>query len=390
MRMTFRLPRSTAIAAAAALLLMPVLGCGFVTKATSTGNCGEFLHSSTCTGTGTGTSTTLNMAFVANSGSNTVSGFSLSTAGALTALTGSPLSFTLPPTAVAVSRGNTFLWVGTVTQIFGYAISSTGALTALNGGAALTNANCADMQTTPDGKYLMVLDGSGSAIDLFAINTDGSLAVTGGGGIGFTLSGAFPHALRINAAGTVVAAALGTAGELLFSFNSSTGTLTQLGQPTPPPNLTSDFGNAWDPTGAYLYVVRTGSAAGLVVEQLGNNGVLTPTTSTVYATGSNPYAVTTDVAGKYVYVANHGDSTISAYGVGTSQVLSTVSGSPFAAGTGVAVLGAESTTNYLLAVSPGGTPDLAVYGFDASVGGKLNSVSSSATGTTASFLALSH
>ncbi len=331
------------------------------------------------------------MAFVVNTGSHTVAGFGISTAGALTALSGSPLSFTLAPTSAAVSRGNGFLWVGTITQIFGYAISSAGALTALNNGSPLVNANCADMQTTPDGKFLMVLDGSGSAIDLFAINSDGSLAATGSGGIGFTPSGSsFPHTLRINPAGTVVAAALGTAGELLFTFNSSTATLTQLGQQVLPPNLTSDFANAWDPTGSYLYLARTGTAAGLVVEQVSSNGTLTPTTSAVYPAGSNPYAVTTDVAGKYVYVANHGDNTITAYSVGTNQALTAVSGSPFPSGSGVAALGADASTQFLFAVSPGGSPDLEVYSFDATVGGKLDVATSTSTGTTASFLALSH
>ena len=389
MRMGSQSGRSIWIAVCAIVLLVPVMGCGFVTKATTTGDCGSFLHSSSCS-SGT-TTTTPNMVFVANAGSNTVSGFSISTAGALAALTGTPISFSVTPLALAVSRGNGFLWVGTSSQIFGYSISSTGALTALNGGAALVNAFCVDMQTTPDGKYLMVLDGSGSAIDLFSIGSDGSLTVTGSGGIGFTpTSGtSVPRALRINPAGTVVAAALGTAGELLFSFNSSTATLAQLSQTTPP-SVTSDYGIAWDPTGNYLFVVRTGTAAGLVVEQVASNGALTPTTSAVYATGSNPYAVALDTTGKYVYVANHGDSTISGWSIGTNEALTAVSGSPFASGSGVSTLGADSTAMYLLATAQSGTPDLSVYSFDATTAGKLDPVTSTATGTTANFLALSH
>ncbi len=372
----------------AAVLLVPVVGCGFVTKATTTGDCGNFLHSATCSSGST--TTTPNMAFVANAGSNTVTGFSISTAGALAALSGSPISLSVAPLALAVSRGNGFLWIGTASQIFGYSISSTGALTALNSGAALANAFCVDMQTTPDGKYLMVLDGSGNAIDLFAIGSDGSLTVTGSGGIGFTPNGSsVPRALRINAAGTVVAAALGTAGELLFSFDSTTATLAQLSQ-TLPPSVTSDYGIAWDTTGSYLYVVRTGTSAGLVVEQVASNGALTPTTSKVYATGSNPYAVTLDTAGKYVYVANHGDSTISAWSIGTNEALTAISGSPFASGAGVSTLGADSTAKYLLATAQNGSPDLSVYSFDATAPGKLDALTSTATGITANFLALSH
>ncbi len=382
------------MAALVALLLVPVMGCGFVTKATTTSDCGNFLHNpndcTTTTGTGTSSGST-DLAFVANVGSNTVTGFGISTTGTLAALSGSPINFSTQPLAMAVSRNNGFLYVGTASQIFGFSLSSTGAIAALNGGGALTNAFCVDMQTTPDGKYLMVLDGSGSAIDLFAIGSDGSLSATGSGGIEFTAAGSsVPRALRINAAGTVVAAALGSAGELLFSFNSSTATFTQLGSQVVPPSLTSDYGIAWDPTGGYLFIARTGSAAGLVVEQLASNGTLTPTTSAVYPTGSNPYAVTLDTAGKYAYVANHGDSTISAFAVGTGEALTAATGSPFASGSGVSMLGVEATGKFLLAVAPGGTPDLSVYSFDGTTAGKLDAAATSSTGTTAAFLALSH
>ncbi len=354
------------------------------------GGCSNFFSKTTTTTTTSTASTTGNYAFVANEGSNTLTGYSISTAGVLTALSGTPLSFTLPPTAAAVSRSNNFLWVGTASQIFGYAISSSGAITPLNSGATLVNANCTDMQTTPDGKYLMVLDGTGNSIDLFTINSDGTLSTAVG--IGFTppSGSSIPHTLRINPAGTMVAASLGTAGEMLFSFSSSTATLAQLGNQTVPPNLTADYGNAWDPTGSYLYVVRVGTSAGLVVNRVSSTGTLTPTTSTVYATGDNPYAVTLDNAGTYAYVANHGSSNISAWTIGTNAALTAVSGSPFTSGSGVAVLGADSTSKYLLAVAPSGSPDLSLYSFDATVGGKLDLVTSTATGTTPSFLALSH
>ena len=198
-----------------------------------------------------------------------------------------------------------------------------------------------------------------------------------------------PRALRINPSGTVVAAALGSAGELLFSFDSTTATLTQLSQ-TLPPSVTSDYGIAWDSTGNYLFVVRTGTAAGLVVEQVATNGALTPTTSTVYTTGNNPYAVALDTTGKYVYVANHGDSTISGWSIGTNEALTAISGSPFASGSGVSTLGADSTAMYLFASAQSGTPDLSVYSFDATTAGKLDALTSTATGMTANFLALSH
>ena len=355
-------------------VLLPLSSCsGFFFKDTST----------TTTGT-----TASNYVFVANTGANTVAGLGISSTGTLAALTGSPISLSTTPTALTVSRSNAFRWVGTVSQIFGYSIATGGTLTALNSGSAIANAFCADMQTTPDGKWLMVLDGSGDGIDLFAINSDGTLSPSTG--IPFQASGTVvPKQLRIASSGSFVVAAMGTAGELVFAFNTTTGAFTYLAQTTPP-SLTSDNGIAIDSTGTYLYEARSGNGAGLVVNTIGSNGALTPTTSTPYATGTQPYAVTLDNTGKYVYVANRTDGTITGYTIGTGAALTAISGSPFSSGNAVTALGADSTGNWLLAAAYSGTPDLTLYGFDSTNPGRLYAVSSSSTGTNASFLALSH
>ncbi len=362
------------------------LSCSFILLA----GCNGFFFKDSTTGTGTTTGTgATNYVFVANTGSNTVSGFGISTTGGLAALSGSPISLSnSTPTALTVSRSNTFLWVGTVSQIFGYSIASDGTLAPLNKGNAIANAFCADMQTSPDGKWLMVLDGSGASIDLFAINSDGTLSPASG--VGFTPSGTVvPKQLRVAGSGNFVVAAMGTAGELVFAFNTTSGAFTQLSQ-TLPPSLTSDNGIAIDSTGTYLYEARSGNGAGLVVNTIASSGVLTPTTTSVYATGTQPYAVTLDTSGKYVYVANRGDSTITGYNVGTNAALTPISGSPFSSGVAVTALGIDSTGKWLLAGAYSGAPDLSLYGFDATNLGRLYVVSSSSTGTNASFLALSH
>ena len=355
-------------------LVLPMTGCD-----------GFFFKESTSTTGGTSAS---NFAFVANTGSNTVAGLGISSAGALAALSGSPITLATVPTALTVSRDNKFLWVGTVSQIFGYSIASDGTLAALNSGNAIANAFCADMQTSPDGKWVMVLDGSGNSIDLFAINSNGTLSANTG--IGFTAGGTVvPKQLRIASSGSFVVAAMGTAGELVFAFNTTSGAFTYLAQ-TSPPNLTSDNGIAIDSTGTYLYEARSGNGAGLVVNTIAANGTLTPTTTTVYAAGVQPYAVTLDSTGKYVYVANRTDGTITGYSIGTNAALAAISGSPFSSGVAVTALAADSSGKWLLAAAYSGSPDLSLYGFDGTNLGRLYPVSSISTGTNASFLALSH
>ncbi len=364
----------------AAIVCLPMLlllsGCGT----------GFFYKSSSSSG-GSGTSAT-NYVFVANTGSNTVTGLGISSAGALASLSGSPISLPSAPTALTVSRDNKFLWVGTVSQIFGYSIASDGTIATINGGSALTNAFCVDMQTTPDGKWLMVLDGTGNSIDLFAIASDGTLSAASGAG--FTANGTVtPKQLRIANSGSFVVAAMGTAGELVFAFNTSTGAFTELTQ-TQPPNTTSDNGIAIDKNGSYLYVARSGAAAGLVVMSIASNGNLTPTTATVYPVGTQPTAVTLDSTGSYVYVANTGDGTISGFSIGTNAALTALSSSPFSSGLGVSELGADSSGKWILASALNGSPDLTLYGFDSSNAGRLYTVSSTSTGDTPSSIALSH
>jgi 6-phosphogluconolactonase len=88
-----------------------------------------------------------------------------------------------------------------------------------------------------------------------------------------------------------------------------------------------------------------------------------------------------DASGKYVYVANGIDATISGYTIGTGGVLTALTGSPFASGDRVEALGRDSSGKYVLAAAFGGSPDLTMYGFDVITPGKLDPVTSAATGT---------
>lgn len=341
-------------------------------------------------GGGGGNTTGSNYLFVANAGANSVTGLAISSTGTLGTLNGSPINFNFTPTSLTVSRDNKYLWVGTVSQIFGFTIASDGTLAALNSGSAIANANCVDMQTSPDGKWLMVLDGSGNAIDLFAIASDGTLSIGPNGGVGFTVTGTVvPKQLRIGPAGTFVIAAMGTGGELYFNFNTTTGILQYLAQTTPP-GTTSDNAIAIDSTGTYVYEARSGTNPGLVVNTISSSGLLVPTTSTSYSAGTQPYSVVLDNTGKYVYVANRGDNTISGWSIGTGAALTAISGSPFASGVAVTSLGADSTGKYIAAAAYSGSPDVTLYGFDTTTAGALTSVATSATGTNASVVALSH
>ena len=93
---------------------------------------------------------------------------------------------------------------------------------------------------------------------------------------------------------------------------------------------------AIDPSHKYAYVVNQGGARGTgnTISQyvIGANGVLTPNTPATVPTGPTPVYVTADPAGKYVYVANNQDGTISQYMINNADGTLTSIGPPVSSG----------------------------------------------------------
>src|SRR5882762_1231203 len=92
--------------------------------------CGNFFFKET-TAPPPPTGTTVHYAYVGNAGNNTDYGYSISTAGALTAVTTSPFNIPGAPTALAITRNNIVLYVGTTSGVYGYLIGSDGSLSAI-------------------------------------------------------------------------------------------------------------------------------------------------------------------------------------------------------------------------------------------------------------------
>src|SRR6187402_195694 len=364
----------------ACMALVTLTGCGgFFFKETGGGGGG---------GGGTGTG---NYLYVANSGSSTLTGFQISTAGALTAITGSPFSLPAAPNTVTVSRANTYVFVGTPLGIYGYAIGAGGVLTALNSGAALvqTLSGVQWLEISPDGQWLLSLNQDGVTISEYSIAASTGLLALAQTFTYQGLSGiAQPKMMRIAPNGASAFVTLGTGGEVAYTFNTTTGLLAQTGI-LPAPNQSSDAAITIDSNSAYLYLARTGTSQGLSVYTIGANAALTQVGVT-YATGSQPASVVIDPTNAYVYVANASDGTINGYGAATPSVLTTLPGSPYSSGTGVGALGIDSTGKWLLAAAQSGSPDLTLYGFDATNLGRIFSVSTSASGTTPIAIALTH
>jgi len=95
-------------------------------------------------------------------------------------------------------------------------------------------------------------------------------------------------------------------------------------------------------TGQFVYVTEKNASQVAALSITAGTGGLAPLAPEYYATGNQPTGVVVAVtqSGKYLYVANDGDSTISAYSVGSSGALTAI-GSPL-----------TTTQPYYLAVDP--------------------------------------
>jgi 6-phosphogluconolactonase (cycloisomerase 2 family) len=88
-----------------------------------------------------------------------------------------------------------------------------------------------------------------------------------------------------------------------------------------------------------------------------------------------------DSTGAFLYVANKTASNISGFSLGINGGLTALASSPFTAGTTPIAMTLDQTGKYLAVVSTGGSPDLRIFSFDATTGGKLDTVASATTGT---------
>jgi 6-phosphogluconolactonase len=333
-------------------------------------------------GGGGGGGTTGNYVYVANSNANSIGGFSIGT-GTLTAVANSPLALGYTPVTMVVTPSNSFLYVASASTINVYLIGANGSLTVPTGGATAAVATVASMDVSPDGNWLFGLDSLQHLLDVYQINkTTGALAATGN--VTYTLppqAGTWvPRKVRVAPNGSLIYAAIGTAGDVIFTFNTLTGAAT-FSQNLAIGTTTSDNALAIDSNSAYLYIARSGIGPGVAVYGIGANGQLTAATGSPFAAGAQTFSIALNSTNTYVYAANRTDSTISGYTIGTGAVLTPLSGSPYTSGSLVTSIGIERTGKYLLAAANGGSPDLTMYSFDIATPGKLDPATSIATGT---------
>ncbi|HEY0264097.1 MAG TPA: beta-propeller fold lactonase family protein [Granulicella sp.] len=370
--------RTRCVGAVAAVFLLLLSGCS-----------GFFPPLSDSSGGGSDT-TTGSFVYVANAATSNIGAFAVGTSSAgaatLTAISGSPYGLTAQPTALAITPGNSYLYVAEAGGIYGFSInSSTGALTGLDGSSilAITTLGSVSLDVSPDGQWLFALSQDSATLNWYKIGSDGSLTlqdfVSYAGANG---TQAVAKMVKVAPSGNFVFIAMGTGGDADFAFTTSTGVMnkneTSLATGS---TTTGDNALAIDSTSSYLYIARSGGTTGIAVYTISSDGSLHSISGSPFASGNGPAWVTFDTTGKYLYAANRADSTISGYSIGTGGVLTALAGSPFASGNAVNSLAADKSGSYMLASAGGGADDLTMYGFSSTSAGALSSVATAATGT---------
>jgi 6-phosphogluconolactonase (cycloisomerase 2 family) len=284
--------------------------------------------------------------YVANQVGNNVSAFSIdSGTGSLIAVTGpppSPFSTGAGPRAVTVEASGRFAYVANAgdNTVSAFAITpATGLLTELVGVGSpfpLTpGTNPQSVAADPLGRYLYVANQGSDNVSAFSIDsgTGSLIAVTGPPSSPFpTGLGTGPRAIVAEPTGRFLYVAnTGTDTVSAYLIDAATGSLTGIGLPFSVALGTGPVSLSADPLGRFLYVAnKTSNNVSAFAINPTSGALETPS----LASATSPQSIAVDLSGRFVYVANGSpNNKVSAFAIDqTTGSLSSVSGSPFAAG----------------------------------------------------------
>lgn len=364
--------------------LAALLGTVLLAITLSLTGCSGFFTAITKGGSTPGSTT---YAYVTNVGTGGAGGtltcYSL-TSGALSQLSGSPITLPATPTSVVVAPNNAFLYVGTQLGVFLYTIGTDGTLTEGNGdsvvylGPGYPTALAIDSTSS----WLIVTNNGSTELD--------ALPLTASTGVPTSLSpqtvqlsATTPAQVAISPANNSVAIALGAGGTNVFGFSASSA--TPWGKSTTKPNAVgllkgSSTANAvaFDTTSTYLFIAESTSST--TADSLRKLTLATLNGEVDYPTGKDPAAILPDISGAYVYVANQSSNSISGFSI-SAGVLTALTDSPFGTAKEPVALAEDSTKSYVLSIGYGNNPNLWLYSFDTLTKGTLDVGTTTTTGS---------
>lgn len=308
-------------------------------------------------------------AYVANSGSSAVTGYSINGAsGSLTALSTSPFAFTSAPQGIGTDLLGR--WVFTAdfmaSKVSQGVITSGGSLQSIQDFSMTAGSITSPESVAVDmsGRFLFVPANSGALMDYVIDPANDTLSPNPL--LDHVTAGTNPVAVAVDPAGKFVySAAFGSDAIYGFNIDTHTGVLNATFLS---PYLTGvkPTAIAVDPSGQFLYVANFGSNDISAYQISLTNGNLVAVGSGTIAAGVQPDALVVSQNGKYLYVANLGDSTVLSYSIdqqtgALTPILSAVSvDSPSAM--------AQDATGQYLYITSQNTNTVTAFSIDQSTG----------------------
>ena len=323
----------TAFSVAGNGALTPVAGSPFATGGTGTGL--GFYASNRAR-----TCVVGNQLYITNEGSNSVSGFNINpTTGALTLVPGTPFATGGLGAGFGISLDCTpnrqFLIAANSTSdnITVFSISSNGALTPVAGSPFSAGGKPDGIRVSPTGQFLSVALDDIDRVAMFSIAANGTLTPVSGSPFASPANGSVTG-VEINCAGNLLFAAQCCGGGTnvdVFSI-SANGALTLIQSSNNPTVGDNSNVAVLSPNQQFLFVSNQDSNT-VTVFNVAANGMLSLVAGSPFANpgGDTPQQLATDQSGTFLY-ANNQNGTVGVFSIASNGALSPIAGSPFAAG----------------------------------------------------------
>jgi 6-phosphogluconolactonase (cycloisomerase 2 family) len=232
--------------------------------------------------------------YVAGEDNNSVWGFSLSAAGALTPIAGSPFATSGPPPGpegVIINAAGTFVYVQDSVNVYTYTVNaSSGALTLVQTVPGPSDPDMHGIAFDPHGTYLYAVGSGTNSIETYSINASTGLLTPAGSSPMVEQNGAFT--IAISPTGQF-AYTIENSNDLV-SYALSNGVFKPVG---------SVYGQVYgmqigiDPSGSFVYVPQAcsncpGAPYNVVNEfSIGSTGALTKIPGSPVAAGTTPWGI---------------------------------------------------------------------------------------------------
>ncbi|MGA3843742.1 lactonase family protein [Ralstonia nicotianae] len=252
-------------------------------------------------------------AYVANADDNTVQAFALDPATGAATGVGRPAAVGHGPVSLVADPAGTTLYVvnasdNTVTTL---AIHPDTGAVSVSAPAVRTGASPLSIARAPAGPFAYTANAGDNTLSIFKMSAKAEAPAPRG----VVQAGSNPYTVAVNGTGTfayVVNAAMvsGAPSVMAFAINGATGALVPAGSPAATGH--APFFIALHPAGRFAYVANFADDTLSVYAINGATGALAPAGSPV-ATGGNPFAIAIHPSGRFAYVANVFSGTISLF-----------------------------------------------------------------------------